>query len=57
MSDKVKVKVLKRFKNKYSKSLHQRGDLLNVSESRFEEINSTRYGKLVEKIEETTEEE
>jgi len=52
MSEKIKVKVVKKFVNKYSKSLHKKGDLLDISESRFEEINSAGHGKLVKKIEE-----
>ena len=49
MSDKVKAKVIKPFRNKYSRSLHKRGDLLTISEKRIQEINSTKCGKLVEK--------
>lgn len=47
MSKKVKVKVLKAFLNKYSKSLHRRGDLLSISKKRMDEINSAGHGKLV----------
>jgi hypothetical protein len=52
MSDKIKVKVLRTFRNKYSKSLHKRGDLLTISEKRMQEINSAGYGKLVEPVKE-----
>lgn len=52
MGKKIKVKVLQTFRNKYSKSLHKRGDLLTISPSRMEEINSAGYGKLVEQVDE-----
>lgn len=51
MSGKVKVRVLRTFRNKYSKSLHKAGDLLTISPKRLEEINSTRHGQLVELVE------
>ena len=51
MSDKIKARVVRTFRNKYSKSLHKRGDLLTVSQKRLEEINSTRHGELVELVE------
>lgn len=53
MSDKVKVRVLRTFRNKYSKSLHKAGDLLTISLKRMEEINSAGFGELVELVEET----
>lgn len=49
---KVKVRVLRTFRNKYSKSLHKRGDLLVISEKRIQEINSAGHGKLVEPVKE-----
>jgi len=49
--DKITVKVLRTFRNKYSKSLHKVGDLLTISPKRLEEINSTRHGQLVELVE------
>lgn len=51
MPGKVKVRVLRTFRNKYSKSLHKAGDLLTISPKRLEEINSTQYGQLVEPVE------
>lgn len=52
MSDKrIKVKVLRTFRNKYSKSLHEAGTYLFVSRSRYEEINNAGHGKLVEQVE------
>lgn len=52
MSKKIKVEVLRTFRNKYSKSLHKAGDLLDISEKRLEEINSAGYGQLVREVEE-----
>jgi hypothetical protein len=46
MSEKIKVKVLIPFRNKYGKSLYKKGDLLTISEKRMEEINKRK--KLVE---------
>ena len=54
---KRKVEILKNFRNKYTKSLHKKGDSLYITESRYEEINSAGYGKLVEWVEEETTEE
>ena len=51
MGDKIKVRVLISFRNKYSGSLHKRGDLLTISRKRMEEINSAGFGKLVEPVE------
>ena len=45
--DKVTVRVLRTFRNKYSKSLHHKGDLLSISRKRMEEINSAGHGELV----------
>ena len=45
--NKVTVKVLRTFRNKYSKSLHHKGDLLSISRKRMEEINSAGHGELV----------
>lgn len=49
----MKVRVIKQFRNKYSKKRYKVGDILDISENRFNEINSTKHGKLVEKIEKT----
>lgn len=40
------------FRNKYSKKIHTEGDVLDITEKRFEEINSTKHGTLVEEIKE-----
>lgn len=50
--EKVTVRVLRTFRNKYSKSLHRKGDLLSISRKRMEEINSAGYGALVELVDE-----
>lgn len=52
MSNKIKAKVLRTFRDKYSKSLHKRRDLLTISEKRMQEINSTEYGKSIEPVKE-----
>ncbi len=48
---KAKVRVLRTFRNKYSKSLHEAGTYLSVTPNRYEEINSAGYGPLVELVE------
>lgn len=50
--EKVTVMVLRTFRNKYSKSLHRKGDLLSISRKRMEEINSAGHGVLVELVDE-----
>ena len=50
--EKVTVRVLSTFRNKYSKSLHKKGDLLSISRKRMEEINSAGHGVLVELVDE-----
>jgi len=50
--DKVTVRVLRTFRNKYSKSLHRKGDLLSISRKRMEEINAAGHGELVELVDE-----
>lgn len=47
----MKAKVIRRFKNKYSKKVHEEGEILDISDKRLEEINSTSYGVFVEEIE------
>lgn len=48
----MKVKVLKEFIDKETKVLHEKDTELIVSKERFEEINSTAHGILVEEIKE-----
>lgn len=50
--ERVTVRVLRTFRNKYSKSLHRKGDLLSISRKRMEEINSASHGELVELVDE-----
>lgn len=50
--EKVTVRVLRTFRNKYSKSLHEPGDLLVISLRRMEEINAAGHGELVELVDE-----
>ncbi len=48
----MRVKVLKRFKDKYTKKIYEIGEIIEVTNERYEEINSTTHGILVEKVEE-----
>ena len=50
MADKIKAVVVKRFRNKYSKTIHEAGDILDLSPARLAEINSAGHGVLVEQI-------
>lgn len=44
----MKVRVLKRFKDKYTKEVYEVGQYLDIDQRRVDEINSTRFGILVE---------
>ena len=46
----MKVRVLRRFRDKYTKKIYGIGEIIEVSHERYEEINSTAYGILVEPI-------
>ena len=46
----MKVKVLRKFRDKYTKKLYEKGQIIEVSHERYEEINSTAHGILVEPI-------
>lgn len=48
----MRVKVLKRFKDKYTKKIYEIGEIIEVTNERYEEINSTAHGILVEKLDE-----
>lgn len=48
----MRVKVLKRFKDKYTKKIYEIGEIIEVTNERYEEINSTAHGVLVEKLDE-----
>jgi len=47
----MRAKALTLFKDLKEGVARKKGDVFDVSEERFEEINSTRYGKLVKKEE------
>lgn len=44
----MKAEVIKTFFDKHKKSLCNKGDIINVSKERFEEINSTAH--FIEKV-------
>lgn len=44
--ERIKVKVLKRFKDKYTGKAHVEGEILTIKKERYEEI--LKVGKLVE---------
>lgn len=48
----MRVKVIKQFKDKHTKVLHKKDTILEIGKGRFEEINSTPFGVLVEEIKE-----
>ena len=48
----MKVKVIKDFRDKYTKKLHKTGEELEITKERYEEINSTAHGILVKEIHE-----
>ena len=52
----MRAKALTLFKDLKEGVVRKKGDAFNVSEERFREINSTRYGKLIEEAEEEVEE-
>lgn len=46
----MKAKVIANFKDKHTKALHKIGETIEITDKRFEEINSTAYGIFVEKL-------
>lgn len=48
----MKVKVLRNFRDKYTKKLCKKGQIIDVTNERYKEINSTAHGVLVKAIEE-----
>lgn len=48
----MKVRVLRRFSDKYTKKIYGIGEIIEVTNERYEEINSTAHGILVEKLDE-----
>ena len=51
----MKVKVLRPFRNKYSKKIHKKGEVLNISKKRYEEIVKSPHKGLIEVVEEKEE--
>lgn len=47
----MKAKVLRSFKDKYTKKYYKKRQIIDVTNERYEEINSTAHGVLVEAIE------
>ena len=47
----MKVKALRNFRDKYTKKLYKKGQIIDVTNERYEEINSTAHGVLVKAIE------
>lgn len=48
----MKVKVLRTFKDLKGKAIRKKDEVFDVDKKRFQEINSTSHGKLVEIVEE-----
>lgn len=48
----MRAKVLKPFKDKYTGTIHQKGHEIDVTEERFEEINSAALGPFVDQVKE-----
>jgi len=46
----MKVKVLRKFRDKYTKEIYETGQIIDITHERYEEINSTAHGILVEPI-------
>ncbi|MBU5425010.1 hypothetical protein KQI41_01190 [Tissierella pigra] len=46
----MKVRVLKTFRDKDTNILHRKGKGIEITKKRYEEINSTSFGILVEEI-------
>jgi len=48
----MKAKVIDTFRDKYTKENYKKGQVIEVSKRRFEEMNSTAFGVLVEAVSE-----
>lgn len=46
----MKVRVVKKFVDKYTKEIYEAGQIIDITHERYEEINSTAHGILVEKL-------
>lgn len=51
----MKVEVIKKFRDKCTGSVVMTGLVLDISEERFKELNSTKFGTLVKKVEDEKE--
>ncbi|CRZ34594.1 hypothetical protein DFR55_101360 [Herbinix hemicellulosilytica] len=47
----MKVNVIKPFRDKHTKVVYQKGQEIEVTNERYEEINSTAHGVLVKPVE------
>lgn len=48
----MKVEVIRNFRDKNTKERYKIGQILEVEETRFNEMNLTKFGQLVKKVEE-----
>lgn len=48
----MKAEVIRSFRDKKTKERYKIGQILEVEETRFNEMNSTKFGDLVKKVEE-----
>jgi hypothetical protein len=46
----MKVKVIKTFRDKYTKVIYQKGQEIEATKERFEEINSAALGPFIEEV-------
>ena len=53
----MKAKVIDTFRDKYTKENYKKGQVIEVSKRRFEEMNSTAFGVLVVAVSEKPEQE
>jgi len=47
----MKAKVLRKFRDKYTKEIYETGQIIDITHERYEEINSTAHGVLVQSVE------
>jgi len=48
----MKIKAIRKFRDKKTNKVYQAGEELEVNQTRFREINSTKWGKLAEEVKE-----
>lgn len=51
----MKAKVLRTFNDLKGKKIRRKGEIIEVTKKRFEEINSTKHGQLVKAIKDKNE--